>query len=86
MHLPTGLLAGLRQRLDEIVPVHVVQKDALATVPSSHDRLHRARILDAELARHFIIRVLSRAHVNANNNPRYGLTAADSSGFGEGEA
>ena len=35
MHLPVGLLARLRQGLNEIVPVNIVQEDALAAIASA---------------------------------------------------
>ncbi len=50
MHLPIRLLTRLGQSLDEIVPVNIVQVNALATVTSAHHVIHRARVLDAQLA------------------------------------
>ncbi len=37
VHLPIGFLTRLREGLDEVVPVHVVQKDVLALVATAHD-------------------------------------------------
>jgi hypothetical protein len=45
-------LAGLGQGLDEIVPVHVIQKDVLTMVATAHDVINCARVLDTEFARH----------------------------------
>src|SRR5713226_3284176 len=50
--LPPGLLAGLGEGLEEIVPIHVVQVDLLAAIATAHDMVHRPGILDAHLTRH----------------------------------
>src|SRR5437667_5851868 len=52
MHLPVGLLARFGQSLDEVVPIHVVQKDVVPLVATTHDVIHRPWILDSKLARH----------------------------------
>jgi len=52
MHLPAGLLTGLGQCLDEVVPVDVVQENVVALVPTAHDVIHRSGILNSKLARH----------------------------------
>ena len=52
MHLPIGFLARLGQRLDEVLPVHVVQENLLPPVATAHHVIHGPRILDAQLARH----------------------------------
>jgi len=44
MHLPTRLLARFSQRLDEIVPVHIVEKNVLAAISPAHHMIHRAGI------------------------------------------
>jgi hypothetical protein len=49
-HLPVGLLTGLGQSLDEIVPVNIVQVNAPAPVASAHHVIQRAAVLDAPLA------------------------------------
>ena len=36
MHLPAGFLARFGQGFDEIVPVHIVQKDVVAPVTPAH--------------------------------------------------
>ncbi len=64
VHLPAGLLACLGQRLDEIVPVHVIQEDPLPPVAPAHDMVCGAGILKAELARH--VGSLSRGHLIGN--------------------
>jgi len=52
MHLPVRLLTRLGQRLEEILPVHIVQKDVLAPISTAHDMVRCPRILNAQLARH----------------------------------
>jgi len=44
--------ARLGQRLQEILPVHVAQKDVLTPVTPAHDVVNRSRILDAQLPWH----------------------------------
>jgi hypothetical protein len=51
MHLPAGLLAGLGQGLDEVVPVHVIQEDVLPRAAAAHDGIPGSRILNSKLAR-----------------------------------
>jgi hypothetical protein len=51
--LPGGLLVlGPLQGLDEVVPVHVIEKDVLALVPTAHDVMDHAWILETEFAGH----------------------------------
>ncbi len=52
MHLPASLLTRFGQGLEEVVPVHVVQEDVLAPVPTAQDMIDRAGILESEPARH----------------------------------
>jgi len=52
MDLPAGLLASLGEGLEEIVPIHVVEIDLLAAIPTAHDMVDRAGILDAHLRWH----------------------------------
>jgi hypothetical protein len=52
MCLETRSLAGLRQRLEEILPVHVVQVDVLLAVSAAHDVVDGPRIFDSQLTRH----------------------------------
>ena len=35
MDLPIGLLTGLGQRLEEVVPVHIVEEDVVALVAAA---------------------------------------------------
>lgn len=41
MHLPAGFLAGLGQRLEKILPIHVIQENVLAPISAAHDVIHR---------------------------------------------
>jgi len=52
MHLRTGFLTGFREGLDEILPVHIIQKYAFAAIPAAHQVIHRTRVLNAQLPRH----------------------------------
>ena len=52
MDLPIGLLTCLRERLDEILPVHVIQIDRFPTVASAHHVVHGAGVFNAELSWH----------------------------------
>jgi hypothetical protein len=52
MHLPIGFLARFGQRLDEIVPIHIVQKNVLAPVSPAHHMVHGTWIFNASFARH----------------------------------
>ena len=45
MDLETGLLAGLGQRFEKVLPIHIIQIDVLAPVPTTHDVVNGARIL-----------------------------------------
>ena len=39
MHLPTGFLARFGQCLDEVLPIHVIDKNGLPPVSSAHDMI-----------------------------------------------
>ena len=65
MNLPIRFLARLRQRLDEVLPVHVIKENPLPPVTSAHDVIHRPRILDAQLARHGLTKHYATLTVNA---------------------
>jgi hypothetical protein len=54
MHLPIGLLASLRQCLDEILAVNVIEEDLLEAVAPAHDMIYRTRIFGAQFARHVV--------------------------------
>ena len=45
MHLPAGLMTGFGQGFEEILPVHTIQEDVLATISATHDVVDRAGIL-----------------------------------------
>ena len=64
MHLPVGLLPRLRQRLNEIVPVSIVQEDAIAAIASAHYVIHHSGVLDTQLARHVSLIDLLGTEVN----------------------
>jgi len=52
MHLPARLLAGLGQGLDEIMPIHIIQKDLIPPVATAHEMIEGTWVLDAQPARH----------------------------------
>ena len=52
MHLPAGLLAGLSQGFNEVLPVNVVREYLLAPVASAHNVIHGPGVLNAQFARH----------------------------------
>jgi len=52
MHLKTGLLARFGQRLEEILPIHIIQENVLSPVAPTHHMVNRPGILDSNLARH----------------------------------
>src|SRR4051812_28900825 len=52
MHLPAGFLARFGQRLNEVLPINVIQKDVLTPISSAHDVVHRTGIFNPQLARH----------------------------------
>jgi hypothetical protein len=73
VNLPTGLLAGLGQGFEEIVPVYIVQKNVLTPVSSAHDVIHRSRIFNPQGAWHGPS-FGACAALSSYNEPRYGLT------------
>ena len=52
MHLESGLLTGLGQGLEKILPVHGTSENILPAVPTAHDVINRPRIFHSQLARH----------------------------------
>jgi hypothetical protein len=52
MRLPAGPLAGLSQRLYEVMPIHVIEENVVALIATAHDVIHRSGILHSKLARH----------------------------------
>jgi hypothetical protein len=47
LHLPLGFLAGFGQRLKEILPVHLIEKNILLPVTPAQDMIYGPRILDS---------------------------------------
>src|ERR1035437_494416 len=74
MHLPIGFLARFSQRLDEVLPVHVIQVNLLPPVATAHHVIHSPSILDAQLSRHADSQDYAQTTVNSQNGPSYGLT------------
>ena len=62
VNLPIGFLARFGQGLQEILPVHVIEKNILAPVAAAHDVIQGAGILDAPFAGH---RAQSAAKISA---------------------
>jgi len=54
MHLESGLLTGLGQSLEKILPIHVTSENILPAVPTAHDVINRSRIFHSQLARHAV--------------------------------
>ncbi len=69
VHLPTGLLTGLAQGLEEPVPVLIVVEDLLAAVATVHQVVDGSRILHSKLARHRWQRAREGQNVNSYDRP-----------------
>ena len=52
MDLPLVLPASLRERLDEIISIHLLQEDVVALVATADQVLNGAGILDSHFAGH----------------------------------
>jgi hypothetical protein len=52
MHLPSRLLACLRQRFEEVLAVHIIDENVLPAVSTIHHVIDRARKLHSHGARH----------------------------------
>jgi hypothetical protein len=52
MRLAIGFLASFSQRLDEVLPVNVIQKSPFLPLTQAHDVIQRPGISSAQLARH----------------------------------
>ena len=52
VNLPVRFLARFGQRLEEILPVHIVQEDVLTPVTPAHDMIHGPCIFDPSFAWH----------------------------------
>jgi len=74
MHLPSGLLARLGQRLYEVLPIHVVQENVLAPIPSAHHAVDGASIFNPYFARHGPFFAFLPVKSQHKNEPYYGLT------------
>ncbi len=72
MHLAGSLLAGLRQRLDEVLPVHVIEIDAFAGVAAAHHVVHGPGVFKAQFSRHVRLDALAARYVKSNNELFYG--------------
>ena len=64
MNLPVGPLAGLGQRFDEIMPIHIIQKNGFLSITPAHDVIHSARIFNTSLAWHGLTLCQRPAPVN----------------------
>jgi hypothetical protein len=67
VNLPACRGASLAQRLDEALVIRVIDEDRLAPVASIHDVVHRAGILDSELACHAGRAAIAASCVNIKN-------------------
>lgn len=54
MHLEIGFLTGLRQCLEEILPVHIVLEDAFPPIPTAHDVVNGPRTLHSQFTWHWL--------------------------------
>jgi hypothetical protein len=52
MHLPAGFLGTLRQRLEELLTINIIEKNVLSPVAPVHHVIDRARILHSHRPRH----------------------------------
>ena len=52
MHSKSCFLAGFGEGFQKIVPIYVTRKNMLAPIPSAHDVINCAGVLNAQLARH----------------------------------
>jgi hypothetical protein len=68
MRQKAGLLAGLGQGLEKILPVHVVEENWFPAIPAAHDMVDRSGIFNAQLARHGAIFTKPLADVNGKMN------------------
>jgi hypothetical protein len=52
MDLPIGLLASLREGLQEILAIDVIQENVLLPITAAHDVINGIFVLDAQLSGH----------------------------------
>src|SRR5678815_527462 len=74
MHLPIDLLASLRQRLDEILAVNVIEEDLLGVVAPAHYMIRCPWIFHEQFARCGVSQSNLRAGCQVTNELSYGLT------------
>jgi hypothetical protein len=72
MDLKAGFLAGLRQSLEEILSIHIVQENVLAAISATHEVVDGPLILHSHFARHSSEPADSRVPSQTKTN--YGLT------------
>jgi hypothetical protein len=65
VQLPSSFMTGLRKRLDEVLPVHIIEEYILATIAPAHEVVNRSGILNSRLAGHPGILRRKRRLVNA---------------------
>ncbi len=61
------------QRLEEILPVNVIQIDVLAPIPSTHHMVDGTWIFDSQLARHALLLSYTLTQCKEEYAPIYGL-------------
>ncbi len=67
VNLPAGFRASLAEPIKERVPVAIVEKDHLATIPATHHMVNRARIFNPQRARHAGAYPAKETSVNSKN-------------------
>jgi hypothetical protein len=67
-------LASPIQGLDEIVPIHTIQKNIFAPVSPAHDMIHGAGIFNTSVAGHEYNPMAEDHRRQPENKPYYGLT------------
>ena len=74
MHLPIRFLAGFSQGLDEVLPIHIVQKDILSPISPAHEVIHGSWIFHSHFAWHQKLVIFSDENVKMIIRLFYGLT------------
>ena len=65
MNQPASLLTRLGQRLEKVLPVHVIEVDVFVAIPTTHHMAALHWIFDLQLARHEAIRCYPAPVVNS---------------------
>jgi hypothetical protein len=65
VQLPSSLMTRLRKRLNEVLPVHIIEEYILATIAPAHEVVNRSGILNSRLTGHPRIVRQERRFVNA---------------------